>query len=108
MRQAGIVAAAGIESPADLGHLAEDHENAAHLADCIDRETDFVAPTPDTNILFVETEPAGVAASDVVDRLAENDVRAQPVGERAIRLCTHCDVSRADVKTTADHLADAF
>lgn len=108
MRQAGIVAAAGIESLADLDRLAEDHANATQLADRLNQETDLVAPTPDTNILFVDTEPSGVVAADVVERLSENGVRAQPVGEYAIRFCTHCDVSRVGVETAADLLADAF
>lgn len=108
MRQAGMVAAPALPALENVDRLAEDHENAALLADRLEEATNLVAPSPDTNILFVDTEPTGVVADDLTDRLLANDIRAQPVGEYAIRFCTHRDVSRADVERTVELLADVL
>lgn len=108
MQQAGMVAAPALTTLEDVDRLAEDHENAALLADRLDGDTDLVAQSPDMNILFVDTEPTGVFAVDLVERLSKDDIRAQPVGEYVIRFCTHCDVFRLDVEQTADLIADVL
>jgi threonine aldolase len=102
MRQAGIVAAAGLWAlDNNVARLAQDHDNAKLLADQL-RETPglILDPAePETNIVFLEV--AGVAAADLAARL-----RAQGIGigvESAFRLraLTHLDVDAVAVATAA-------
>lgn len=96
MRQAGILAAAGIHA---LDHhvtrLAEDHANAARLAEGLSAIQTLKVTKPDTNIVFVEVSPEDV--KPLAAHLAKAGVTAI-VGPRT-RLVTHLDVSRADVET---------
>ena len=94
MRQAGIVAAAGVYA---LDHhverLADDHANARLLA-----EACGVDPaTVDTNIVVV---PRADAASYVAAAEAAG-VRIATVGPTTVRLVTHLDVTRAQVDRAA-------
>ncbi|WP_243338094.1 threonine aldolase family protein [Anaeromyxobacter soli] len=98
MRQAGILAAAGLHA---LRHhrarLPEDHANARHLADGL-TELGGLLPLPvETNLVFVAF--TGRSAAELSARLAREGVLANPEGSRPdlLRLVTHMDVSRADV-----------
>ena len=100
MRQAGILAAAGLHAlDHHVSRLREDHENARLLADLL-REVAGASPLfpVDTNLVFVAF--AGRAAADVSRRLAEMGVLANPEGSRpdVVRFVTHLDVSREDVE----------
>jgi threonine aldolase len=98
MRQAGILAAAGLHA---LDHhverLAEDHANATLLA-----EACGVDPaTVDTNIVVVERSDAAAFVESAADR----GVRIATVGPTTVRMVTHLDVSRADAERAAAALA---
>jgi threonine aldolase len=112
MRQAGILAAAGIHALQHHVHrLAEDHAHAMLLAEGLAEiaathpklaEKVIVHPAQ-TNILF--TDIAADVAADFVPYLAANSVKVTSArhlaGERAmtrIRWVTHLDVNRTDVK----------
>ena len=102
MRQAGILAAAGLialeESPKRL-HI--DHENARKLAEgaanlhgiAIDAEK------VQTNIVIFDVSETGKTSAEICAALREKDIHAIPFGT-AIRMVTHCDVSREDIETT--------
>lgn len=97
MRQAGILAAAGIYAlENNVERLAEDHENAELLAAGLGHIEELLVSQARTNILFV-TPPAGSA-----DRLRET-LAAEGIllgrGDQ-IRLVTHLDVTGADVERT--------
>jgi threonine aldolase len=108
MRQAGILAAAGLialqEGPK---RLHEDHANARLLAealatlDSVEIDLDAV----ETNIVVFRLT-AGLRAADVVARLKARGILASAVGPATIRLVTHLDVDRAACATAADALAD--
>ncbi len=110
MRQAGILAAAGLHA---LDHhverLREDHENARRLAEAL-------AALPDTSILFpVETNLVfarfrGRSGPDLSRALAKDGVLANPEGSRpdVLRFATHLDVSRADVDEAVRRIARAL
>lgn len=108
MRQAGVVAAAGLEGLRDVDRPTTDHENAVLFADHLDSETDLAIPAPDTNLLYVDTKPIDVPTSELVERLSADGVRVQPIREYAVWFCTHRDISWADVETTADLIADVL
>jgi threonine aldolase len=98
MRQAGILAAAGLlaleEGPKRL-HI--DHENAKFLArglaeiPGIKVETEKVV----TNILFFDVSGCGLTAPEVSQRLKARNVLANPYDAKLIRMVTHLDVDRA-------------
>jgi threonine aldolase len=105
MRQAGILAAAGLHAIAsNIERLAEDHANAALLAAAL-REVPGVSVVDverPTNMVMFDT----ATQADQVTRLAaEQGVLIAPVGARRLRCVTHKDVDRDDVVRAAATLA---
>jgi threonine aldolase len=90
MRQAGILAAAGLHALAHhVDRMAEDHARAVRLADAlagIDRVS--VPHRPETNMVLCAIE----RAPRVVDALRHEGVLCGAVGPAAIRLVTHLDI----------------
>jgi threonine aldolase len=98
MRQAGILAAAGLYAlDHHIDRLADDHANARLLAEACDVDPSTV----DTNIVVVDVPDAAA----VVAAAAESDVRIGAVGARTVRLVTHLDVTRDQAETAASVLA---
>jgi threonine aldolase len=98
MRQAGVLAAAGIHAlDHHVDRLAEDHEHARLLAEALGVDPETV----DTNIVAVPHDDAAV----YVARAAEAGVLVGTVGPRVVRLVTHLDVDRAAVERAASLLA---
>ena len=97
MRQAGVLAAAGIHA---LDHhydrLAEDHENARLLADRLGLDPSDV----ETNIVVVD----GVNAPKVAEAAKAQGVLVGQVGASRLRLVTHLDVDRAGVDRAVEVL----
>ena len=106
MRQAGVLAAAGLialeEMPKRLG---DDHANARLLADAIARcDVAEIDPTEvETNIVIFDLSDEGDAVA-LVRGLRENGVLASAIGPHAVRLVTHYDVSRKDCERAASVL----
>ncbi len=97
MRQAGVLAAAGIialeEGPK---HLAADHENAKFLAAGLSqaRGVRVIAPVV-TNIVIVDISGTGLGSAEISRRLAQANVLASGISTEAVRFVTHRDVDRA-------------
>jgi threonine aldolase len=110
MRQAGVLAAAGLIALEQMPtRLHEDHANARLLAEALSHiegvEIDLDAV--ETNIvIFRVAEP--VSAADAVARLKERGILISTVGPNAIRLVTHHDVSRRDCVTAAEALTEVI
>ena len=104
MRQAGMIAAPGLLALENVDRLADDHANAARLAAGLDALDGADAPAPDTNIVVVDTEDAGVPAGDLVDACADANVGAVEFAEYTTRFTTHLGVSEADVETALDRI----
>ncbi|HEX8921594.1 MAG TPA: GntG family PLP-dependent aldolase [Pyrinomonadaceae bacterium] len=109
MRQAGVLAAAGLvaleESPK---LLHEDHANARRLAQGL-AEIDGIEINPETvltNIVLFEVAGTGIAASEICARLQERGVLATSFGS-SIRMVTHYDVSRSDIETALREMQNA-
>lgn len=102
MRQVGILAAAGIialtESPKRL-HI--DHENAKRLAEGVAniKGISIDAEKVQTNIVLFDITKTGKTSAEICAELKENEILAIPFG-KAIRMVTHCDVSREDIEKT--------
>jgi threonine aldolase len=98
MRQAGVLAAAGLialeEGPR---YLPFDHENARYLAGEL-AEIPGITIDPSkvvTNILFFDVAGTGLTSFEISKRLAAEGVLANGVTPRTIRMVTHRDVDRA-------------
>ncbi len=107
MRQVGILGAACLYA---LDHhverLAEDHANAALLADRLSQVPDLEIPHPvQSNIVIVELAGMGLAAGDIVALLAEAGVLAGVADHTRVRFVTHLDVSTKQVTWAADTAA---
>ena len=101
MRQAGVLAAAGLFAlENNIERLAEDHANAALLAAALGEIEGLGVEPPQTNMVFVRVPAERCVALGV--HLASNGVKAQ-IGPRT-RLCTHLDVDSAGI----DRAAAAF
>jgi threonine aldolase len=111
MRQAGVLAAAGVYAlEHHVQRLAEDHVNARIIGGRL-----FSAPgveldidALETNIIVFHLGDGAVDAATVVARVAEQDVLVMAFGPRTIRAVTHLDVSREDCERAADVLAGAI
>ena len=110
MRQAGLLAAAGIYAlQHNVERLARDHENARNLAEGLSR-IDEVKVAPGgarTNMVYVSVEPQRSVA--MREYLKERGMLIS--GQGNIRLVTHLDVDRPDidrfVKTVKEFFAKA-
>ncbi len=107
MRQAGILAAAGLFAlEHNVARLAEDHENARLLANALTAVPGVSIPHPvETNLVFASF--AGRDAADLVPRFRSVGVLSNPEGTRPerVRFVTHLDVSRDDVLEAARRIA---
>jgi threonine aldolase len=101
MRQAGIIAAAGIYAlDHHLERLAEDHQNAKRLAVGL-KELKGVTIDPkfvETNIVIFDIANSGMTAAQVAETMKKEGVLIHPVGRTQIRLVTHLDVSRDNIE----------
>lgn len=101
MRQAGIIAAAGVYAlDHNIERLAEDHANAKRLADGLAAITgiSIVPEEVETNLIFFAVDPACMSASELSRRLlATHGVRIGAVEEQTLRAVTHLDVDAAGI-----------
>ena len=94
LRQAGIIAAAGLYAlEHHVERLADDHANAAHLAHELRAVPGLTVEPPQTNIVWLQVEPALI--SRLERAFAQNQIVAS-LGP-SMRLVTHLDVTRADL-----------
>jgi threonine aldolase len=106
MRQAGILAAAGLialtESPKRL-HI--DHENARRLAEGVAdlKGVSIDAERVQTNIVIFDVSETEKTSAEIIEELKKENILAIPFG-KAIRMVTHCDVSREDIEKTINSL----
>jgi threonine aldolase len=108
MRQAGIIAAPGLLSLENVDRLEDDHENAAVLASGLREIDGLEVPTPDTNIVLIDTEGAGLTAEEFLDVCETEGVHGIAFDEYLVRFTTHLDVDRADVETAVDRVRSAI
>ena len=98
MRQAGVLAAAGLialeESPK---RLHEDHANAQYLAHEIAQISGLrIDPSSvKTNIVIFDCEATGLNAVQLCEALQPHGVWALDTAPYSVRFVTHCDVDRA-------------
>ncbi len=99
MRQAGVLAAAGLIALEKMPlRLKEDHDNARFLADGL-AQIPGIKIDPKkvaTNILVFDVTGTGMDTAEFSRRLAEKNVLAAGINPQQMRMVTHMDVNRAD------------
>ena len=101
MRQAGVLAAAGLialeESPKGL---PRDHENAQHLAKGLStlRGVKIDPKRVVTNIVIFDVRETGRTAAEICDDLAGKKILCAPTEKYSIRMVTHYDVDHAGIE----------
>jgi threonine aldolase len=107
MRQAGILAAAGIYAlEHNVERLAEDHLNAKRLAqgiaeiDGLDVDVNAV----ETNILFFHVRKPGLTVPMLLDRMRAEGVLMGGTGPHTIRAVSHLDVSKDGIDRAVEVL----
>jgi threonine aldolase len=104
MRQAGVLAAAGLlaleQGPR---RLQEDHDKARVLAERLARTPGISlnAAKVQTNIVIFSVKTSGLSSAEFLARLATRGVLAVPVDADRVRMVTHLDVSRQDIDEAA-------
>lgn len=103
MRQAGIIAAAGVYALENtLDRLADDHENARALAEGLAGIPGVtLTPPPQSNLVFFIAE--GWDLGELVRRLGERGLLCLDEGGR-IRMVTHYGIERSDVEEAVEHV----
>jgi threonine aldolase len=97
MRQAGIIAAAGVYALRHhVGRLAQDHEHARMLAHRL-AEVPGILMDPtrvETNIVIFDVEQTGLSGEEFNARtVASHGVRFSVVGPTTVRAVTHLDIT---------------
>ena len=109
MRQAGVLAAAGLialeESPEKL---ADDHRNARFLAEHLIKlpGIGIDAGAVRTNIVIFDVSALGLSSAKFSRELKSRGVLANGINATHMRLLTHRDVSREDCERAAEVLSD--
>ncbi len=107
MRQAGILAAAGIHAlDHHVARLAEDHRNAAALGEALGELPGMAVKTEwlQSNMVFVEMD-ADVSTA-MADWLKPHGVLIHP--GTLVRLVTHLDIDAKDIERAAGLMAQFF
>ena len=111
MRQAGVLAAAGlIALEKGPKRLQVDHDHAKLLATGL-AAIPGITLNPakvQTNIVIFNLKTSGWSSSDFLQTLAKRDVLAVPVDNERVRMVTHLDVDRNDVEKAAATVQEVF
>jgi threonine aldolase len=110
MRQAGILAAAGLVSLERMvDRLAEDHVNARTLAKAVATMPGLAVDlaSVETNIVIIRVDRgdrprSAAAAEDLAKGCAARKVKIHAMGPAAIRCVTHKDVDAEDIRRAVD------
>lgn len=105
MRQAGVLAAAGIVALTEMvDRLAEDHRNARILAeglaeiDGLDVELQYVQ----TNIVIFSLVAERMSTAELAAGLAKEGVKLFPIDDRQLRAVTHYGIEEQDISLALD------
>jgi threonine aldolase len=107
MRQAGILATAGIVALTEmLDRLADDHKNAKKLAEGL-ANMEGLSIDPNlifTNIVYFDVTQKGMTAQMLAERLHSRGIRLLPTGPNRLRAVTNYHVTSSDI----DYALDIF
>ncbi|HEX5939197.1 MAG TPA: beta-eliminating lyase-related protein, partial [Dehalococcoidia bacterium] len=105
MRQAGIIAAAGVYALENMvDRLAEDHENARFLAGELAKlpGVRLDPSSVQTNIVIWEMED--ISAPDFSKKLREQALLVTTLGPTRLRMVTHYGIERSHIEDALERL----
>lgn len=107
MRQAGVLAAAGLialeEGP---GGLETDHANAQYIAGRLGQLERISVFQVETNIVIYDVSATGRSSKEISAALKARGVLMNGFTDKLMRAVTHRDVSRAECETAMDALEE--
>jgi threonine aldolase len=112
MRQAGVLAAAGIVAlDYMVDRLSEDHIRAKRLANGLRKIPGLALDEggPQTNMVFFSlTEDTHFGIGQVISELKSRRVLVGAAGQNRIRMVTHCWITDEDIEKTLAVFGDVF
>ena len=111
MRQAGVIAAAGIIALNEMvDRLAEDHANARHLAEGIAEIPGLSIDVAriKTNILFFDLVTDRLTPEEFISGLEKRGVKCLPPGPSRFRMVTHYGIDSDDIDRTLECLREVM
>lgn len=103
MRQAGVLAAAGLIALEKMpARLHEDHENARIVAEGLAQIAGIKIGKTPTNILVFDISGTGMNTAEFSQKLAAKNVLAAGIDNEQMRFVTHHDISREDCLKTLE------
>ena len=111
MRQAGVIAAAGIVAlKENVPRLAEDHAKAKRLGQLLSEIPNAIMdPKADqTDFVYLNVTPTGLTAQQVTDGLRARGLLVAKMTDESIRLAAHKDITMEDVERAARIVVDYF
>jgi len=107
MRQAGVLAAAGLYAlEHNVARLADDHANAKQLAEGLRKLGFELGGAPQTNIVMFRVPESSYARGTVAlsRALRQRGVLIDPIDRERLRAVTHLDVGPTDVERALRHI----
>jgi threonine aldolase len=111
MRQAGIIAAAGVYALRhNIERLADDHVRAGRLAEALSGIGTIRVDleTVQTNIIVVDVAGSGFSVDECILLLEQSGVLVVPFGRTTIRAVTHLDIDDDDVEKSVSVFERVF
>lgn len=111
MRQAGIIAAAGVVAlNTMMNRLGDDNRRAKHLAESLAEipGIDIDPQLVDTNIVFFRLTSENQTANSFAHSLSEAGILVHALGDDAVRAVTHYHITDADIGNTIDAVKKAM
>ncbi|MFQ5594063.1 MAG: low-specificity L-threonine aldolase [Anaerolineae bacterium] len=109
MRQAGIIAAAGIVALEEMvDRLAEDHANAQRLAWGLAEIPGIDTNAVETDIVIFALMRDDMTPAQLADDLREQGVLLSPIGGRLLRAVTHYGIEARDIDTALSAFRRVF
>ncbi len=110
MRQAGVIAAAGIVALEQMvDRLKEDHENARLLAEGIHRIPGlslYQGGGVMTNIVYVDLDEGGVGEEEFMTRLKGAGIKILRTDPYRFRMVTHYGITRGDIEEVVEKVRE--
>jgi threonine aldolase len=108
MRQAGVLAAAGLLALEDTPkRLPADHENAKHIARILSGVDGIRVFPVETNIVVFDVAATGRTPAQISAALKNRGVLINGINDRLMRAVTHYDVSREQCAEAMRAFVDA-
>ncbi len=109
MRQAGILAAAGIVALEKMvERLKEDHKNARSLGESLDKVEKIRVDleTVQTNMVYLDLHDSDMDTYQFLPKLAKYNILGSPRPPTKVRLVTHYGIDEEDIYTTIEAIKE--